>query len=289
MGYRVRSVPEVSEALQIVPNWEPDLILTKLKLPDLSGKDLLVALRSREMQIPVILIGFGGGEMDMLHSFRLGATDYLTTPVREAELVTAVERALNLVRADQERDDIAQQLLKTSQELQRRTREFNAVHEVGRELTAIKNLQRLLQKIVDGGVRIGQADGGWLSIRSERSPVLILAAQRNLPAELTQKINKPWDDGISSLVSMSGEPLTITGRALEQFPLSRLGKSLHIAPIRAQEETIGLLALMRVEPLPFDAQSQSLIAVLCDYAASALVNARLFQALEERTRLGDPE
>ena len=54
-------------------------------------------------------------EADIMQAFRLGASDYLLWPVREAEAISAVERALRQVRERRERERLARQLQSTNQ------------------------------------------------------------------------------------------------------------------------------------------------------------------------------
>ena len=53
-GYQVNHVERSSEAIRAAIQNDPDLIIADLDLPDLSGKDLLVALSSRGIETPLI-------------------------------------------------------------------------------------------------------------------------------------------------------------------------------------------------------------------------------------------
>jgi DNA-binding response OmpR family regulator len=103
VGYQVQIARLASQALQEIQRFAPDVIITDIALPDLSGKDLLVALNSQGVEAPVIVIGPKGMESDLFQAFRLGATDFLIWPMREAEVVAAVERVMKQVRTRRER------------------------------------------------------------------------------------------------------------------------------------------------------------------------------------------
>jgi DNA-binding NtrC family response regulator len=81
-------------------------------------KDLLVALSSQHIDTPVIVITEQGMENDVIQAFRLGAYDYLRTPIREAEVVASVERALKQVSDRKERQMLARKLQQSNQELE---------------------------------------------------------------------------------------------------------------------------------------------------------------------------
>jgi two-component system NtrC family sensor kinase len=245
---------------------------------------LLVALNSQGVFAPVIVIAHKGMEGDLVQAFRLGATDYLIWPVREAEVVAAVERVLKQVRARRERETLARQLKQTNDELQQRVRELTTIFAIGKAVTSITHQRELFEKIVEGAIYVSEADCGWLLLREERTKVFRLVAQRNLPKALAAKINQPWEDGISSMVAVSGETLAISGGPLAKFKVAQLGQSILVVPIKLKKEVMGLLVVVRKAPKAFSPSNRTLLEAVADYASISLVNARLFRALEERAR-----
>lgn len=284
MGLQVHVATAASTAIQEASNFSPDIVIANLSLPDLSGKDLLVALTSQGIEAPVIIIAQKGMEGDMIQAFRLGASDYLLWPVREAEIVSAVERVLKQVRNHRERESLARQLKQTNDELQQRVRELTTIFAIGKAVTSITNQSELLEKIVEGAEYVSEAEYGWLLLRDERTKIFNLAAQRNLPRTIAEKINRPWDDGISSLVALSGETLSIYGEPLKRFKVSQLGQSALVVPIKLKKEVVGLLVVVRRAAQPFSPTNRTLLEAVADYASISLVNARLFRALEDRAR-----
>jgi two-component system NtrC family sensor kinase len=284
LGYKIEVVKTAANAIQEAVRFSPDVIMTNLLLPGLSGKDLLVALNSQGLEIPVIVISETGMESDVIQAFRLGAADYLRWPAREAEIVSVVERALQQVRAYRERETLSRQLNQTNQELQRRVRELTTIFAIGKAVTSLTDQQALFDKIVEGSIYISEADSGWLLLREDNKRLYILKAQRNLPESVAEKLNQPWDDGVSSLVGLSGEPLSIHGEPLKRFKVSRLGQSVLVTPIKVRSEVIGLLVVVRKNPRPFGPDVQALLEAVADYASISLVNARLFRVLEDRAR-----
>jgi two-component system, NtrC family, sensor kinase len=282
MGYQVKVVEAASQALQESVRFTPDVIMANLNLRGLSGKDLLVALSSQGMDAPVIVIAEKGMEGDVIQAFRLGASDYLRCPVREAEVVSAVERVLKHVRARRERENLSRQLNQANQELQKRVRELTTIFGIGKAVTSITNQKALLTKVVEGAVYVAEADYGWLLLREEKSKSFILRAYRNLPDSYGKKLNQAWDDGLSSLVALSGEPLSICGEPLQRFKVSMLGQSALVVPVKVRKEVVGLLVVMRKAPSAFGDSHQSLMEAVADYASISLVNTHLFKALEER-------
>lgn len=284
IGLRVEVARTAAGGLQTAARFNPDAILLGLKLPDLSGKDLLVALSSQGIETPVIVIAPAGSESEVIQTFRLGAADYLRWPAREAEIVSAVERVLKQVRTRRERETLARKLKQSNDALQCRVRELTTLSALGRAITSLSNPASLYEKIVEAAVYMSEANCGWLLLRENRSSPFILSAQRNLPSRAAAQIGKSWDDGISSLVAVSGEALTIHGEPLKRFAVSRFGKAVLIVPLKVKKEVIGLLVVLRKEEQPFSSSSKALLEAVADYASISLVNTRLVSVLKERAR-----
>ncbi len=281
-GYQVYPLQDASSGIAQVMQINPDVIIADLDLPGLSGKDLLVALSSQGVTTPVILLAKKGMENEIIQGFRLGAADYILWPAREGEVLAAVERNMKLVRERRDRDRLARQLEATNQELQQRVRELTTIFTVGKAVTSITDQATLFERILKSVVKSTGADMGWFLLRAEKSKAFLLAARHALPSALPVRINQPWDDGISSLVAMSGESLSLSGEPLKRFKIAPLGQSILIVPIKAGQEVIGLLALLRKNALAFEADEQRLVEAIADFASISLANARLFRAIEER-------
>lgn len=290
MGYRVDVVADATTAIKQAVQSPPDLIITNLNLPGLSGKDLLVALNSQGLSSVLIVLAKEGQERDIIQAFRVGATDYLLWPARDAEVVAAVERALKNVREMRARQRLDQNLKETNQELQRRVRDLTTILAIGKAVISITDQRTLFDRIVEGALQVSNASMGWLMLRSETTKEFLMVAQRGLPNGWAAKLNQPVDDGISSLVALSGETLVIHGEPLKRFKISALGSSAAVVPIKVQSQVIGLLIVARKEPRAIEGVEQVLLEAVADYASISLINARLFRALEhtaEAARSGE--
>lgn len=281
LGYQVSIVDSAAAILQEALQTPPDLLIANLNLPGLNAKDLLVALSAQGIDVPLVVIASKGQEEDILQAFRLGAIDYLHWPARDAEVVSVVERALRMTREGRARAKLDKQLQDVNAELQRKVSELTTIIDTGKAVVSITDQRRLFTRIVEGAVKAADADLGWLLLRDETSKTFLLTAQRNLPDAWAKKMNQPLEDGISSLVTLSGETLLIHGRPLEKFKVASLGRSAAVVPIKVQNEVIGLLLVLRKAELPFDRSDQALLEAVADYASISLVNARLFRAIEQ--------
>jgi DNA-binding response OmpR family regulator len=284
MGFHVRSAADAASALQAIPRFGPHLILASLSMGGLTGKDLLVALRARGVEAPVIVMAPRGHEQDAIQAFRLGALDYLVKPLREAEVVAAVQRALAGHRVRAERQQLADKLAEANRQLERQVKELTTLYAIGKAVTSITNLEHLFARLLEGALYVTEGQLAWLLLKDEQSNRLLLAAEKNLPAGLSNRLRQPWDDGLSSLVVLSGEPLNIAGEGLRQFKSAQLVKAALVVPIKAGAQTIGVITVGTAGAQPFSDRGLAMLSAVADYASVALVNARLFRALEERAR-----
>lgn len=272
---------DAASALKHAVQTPPDLILANLNLPGLSGKDLVTALTSHGFRSPLIVIAEKGQETDAIQAFRLGASDVVFWPVRDTEVVAIVERALRQTQEARERHKLDSQLKAANEEQQRRLRDLTTIISTAKAVVSITDQRLLFDHILESASQLAEADLCWLSLRDERTNTYLLRAHRNLPEAWAKKMNQPVDDGISSLVSLSGESLVMNGAALEKFKISSLGKAVGVIPIKIQSEVIGLLIFVRKKNREITRETQILLEAMADYASISLVNARLFRALAQ--------
>ena len=290
LGYQVDIVTDAGSAIKKALQTPPDLVIANLNLPGLSGKDLLVALSFQGVHTPLIIIAEKGQEQDAIQAFRLGATDVLFWPSRDAEVVSAVERVLVQGREMRARRRLDEQLKTANEELQRKVRELTSFIAIGKAVVSIRDRRVLLERVVEGALQVAGADLGWLLLRDDHTQAFVLTAHRNLPEAWAKKTGQPLDDGISSLVALSGESLLIHGDPLQKFKVAALGKSAAVTPIKVKNEVIGLMIVVRKAQKAFGDVEQTLLEAVADYASISLVNERLFRAIEhaaESARTGE--
>jgi two-component system NtrC family sensor kinase len=280
LGYQVALASNVAAAIEEIGRFPPDLILANLNLPDLSGKDLLVALSAQKIYVPVVVMARQGMEEDVIHAFRLGAADYLTVPIREAEVASVVERVLKQVRERRGQEHRIEQLDQVNQKLKQRVHDLSTLFSIGKAISPLMDERSLHDRIVESAVFVTDADLGWLLLRRDRGQKLILSAYRNLPESIIAEMGQPWEDGLSTLVALSGESLTIHGKPLSRFKAATLGKAALVVPIKSKDEVTGVLVVMRKSGQPFNTEKQSMLEAMAEYASTALLNLNLVKNLQ---------
>jgi DNA-binding NtrC family response regulator len=93
-GYRVTVAADGREALARAAEARPEVVLTDLKMPGLSGMDVVRSLHEGPLAPKIILITAHGSVERAREAHKLGAFDYMSKPVVADELLFRVERAL---------------------------------------------------------------------------------------------------------------------------------------------------------------------------------------------------
>jgi len=94
-GWEVVTFNNPSEALKAVPGSDVDVVITDLQMPEMTGVQLLQALRAGGHTVPVLVITAHGTIASAVEAMRLGAYDYLTKPFDMEAVKLSFERALN--------------------------------------------------------------------------------------------------------------------------------------------------------------------------------------------------
>lgn len=97
--YKVVSGPA---ALEVLHNKRVDVLVCDIKMPEMSGIELLSKIRPNFPQLPVIFLTAYGTIPNAVDAMRAGALDYLTKPFDGKELVHKIEK---IIAASNERDD----------------------------------------------------------------------------------------------------------------------------------------------------------------------------------------
>jgi DNA-binding NtrC family response regulator len=93
-GYETFTAPGGTAALQIMDEKLPALVITDLKMPGMSGIELLRRLRSQYPDTTVIMITAFGTVQNAVEAMKAGAYDYITKPIDYDELLLILDRAL---------------------------------------------------------------------------------------------------------------------------------------------------------------------------------------------------
>ena len=100
-GFEVITADNGDEALLLVEEQEPDLILLDWMMPNLSGIEVCRRLKSRRetRSIPILMLSARSEDVDKVRGLETGADDYLVKPYSVVELIARVRSHLRRIRA----------------------------------------------------------------------------------------------------------------------------------------------------------------------------------------------
>jgi DNA-binding response OmpR family regulator len=93
-GYGVLSAEDGEQALDVVREEQPHLIILDVMLPAMNGFEVLRTLRRDGFSMPIIVLSAKTGEIDKVTGLELGAEDYVAKPFSLAELLARIRAAL---------------------------------------------------------------------------------------------------------------------------------------------------------------------------------------------------
>lgn len=93
-GYEAESCSDGNEGLYLAREYEFDLAIVDIGLPDISGIDVIKSLRAESNTLPVLILTARSGWRDKVQGLKAGADDYLVKPFEIEELLARVEALL---------------------------------------------------------------------------------------------------------------------------------------------------------------------------------------------------
>jgi two-component system NtrC family sensor kinase len=275
-GYDVITAVDGKQALDKALGERPDLIITDLKMPRMSGLDLMASLRKAGADIPVILTTFYGSEQTAIQAFRLGARDYIIKPYDVKEMLESVERALIERRLRRETSDL-QEGIKASEHLEERVRQLHSLCGIGHALTSLRDPDEVMRVAVEAAIYMIEAEGGQLYLLKQGSQELEVRAIRG-PADVRARcVQQASTDATATQVARTGRAAIAERDLNGDKVVSRLA-----VPLRLNEQMIGVLGVDAKPARPFGENDRYQLGLLSSFIAAAVSNAQLIEELKKK-------
>jgi response regulator RpfG family c-di-GMP phosphodiesterase len=267
-GYEVSRASDGKKAMALVENHPIDLIVSDIKMPGMSGVELLQKVREKGKNMPV-LITTGFPTLDTaIDALKLGAYDYLTKPFHLEEIGEKIRRAL--VQRKLEEDNILFSRLVS-------------LHEVTKILSSTLDQHDLNAKFLDFSTRLARADGGALIFSDSKNKLSMAGKVGKVKTELWLKQSFVL---ASQWVLDHQEPLIIENgpndlpQGLKPIPAEV--RAFISYPLKTPSRIIGTLNLLRLQGSePFSSLDLELINVLASQASISIENVRLYHNIRD--------
>jgi serine phosphatase RsbU (regulator of sigma subunit) len=135
LGYQVEQAGTGQRGVELFEQNPPEVVLLDLKLPQMSGLDVLKALAVHPANVPIIVVSGSGIMNDVVQALRYGASDYLVKPVTDLEVLKhAISRGIEQSRLRRENLRYSQQLEAANRELRQSLNALQQDQQAGRHV-----------------------------------------------------------------------------------------------------------------------------------------------------------
>lgn len=93
-GYTVKAASKGIEALKLIDELEPDLVVLDLMLPDMSGESVCLEIRKKYPSLPIVVLTAKDSVFDKIALLKMGADDYITKPFVTDEFIARIKARL---------------------------------------------------------------------------------------------------------------------------------------------------------------------------------------------------
>ncbi|HLO13140.1 MAG TPA: response regulator YycF [Pseudoneobacillus sp.] len=161
-GYEVVCAYDGNEALRRVEDFQPDLILLDIMLPQRDGMEVCREVR-KKYEIPIIMLTAKDSEIDKVLGLELGADDYVTKPFSTRELIARVkanlrrhQHVINLNDIEESNEIAVGSLIihpdayvvsKRGETIELTHREFELLHYLAKHIGQVMTREHLLQTV----------------------------------------------------------------------------------------------------------------------------------------------
>jgi DNA-binding NtrC family response regulator len=135
-GYEVETATDGHSALERLGEAGFHLVITDLRMPDMSGSELLSALRARSIPVGVIVLTAYGDTEDALRTMRAGADDFVTKPIDPDHFRLLIKRTLE-----------RRLLIDELKQLQARHREDYSFHTIVSKSARMRRIFDLIEQV----------------------------------------------------------------------------------------------------------------------------------------------
>ncbi|HEX8245822.1 MAG TPA: diguanylate cyclase, partial [Longimicrobium sp.] len=250
-GYDVRTAATGGAVLRLLNEYSrtPDLVLLDVMMPELSGIDVLRALRrdDRWADVPVVLITATNDGALPVSALRDGAVDFLTKPFRLDELLARVDAHVTRnreLRRAREQARMRLEAIDLIRELNRVVSADEMFHLVTARTAQVLGVSRCSVLVVERGQRTARVaassepqfpDGFQLEL--DRYPEIREALETGRPVEVADVAASPLFDGVRDECERATPPLRSV--IVVPFPITDTVTGLFVERATGDEPALG--------------------------------------------------
>jgi signal transduction histidine kinase/DNA-binding response OmpR family regulator len=301
-GYELTVAASGEEAMRLLPVLQPEVILTDINLPGVSGLEVMRFAKSIDPDACVVVVTGYASASTAIDALREGAYDYVTKPFDLDAVHKIVKGGVEHRRLKVENRELIEELRRKNEILQHHehelrervrlaTSQMSSLYEVGKEISANLELGPRLAVMTERAAEMTGAGVALVYVRLEGTEEFRAAAAHGAalaanPGDRPHFVSGEGELGRSAAELMPVRRVRSAGEAPLGAPGLRqpAGEALLAAPLVAENQVIGVLALLD-KPGGFTEDDEGFMALFASQAAIAIRNSQLFEHTKSLDRL----
>ncbi len=268
-GWHVETATSGRQALELLGTGVFDVMISDLKMPEMSGLGLMEEVRRRHERVVILIMTAFGTVETAIEAMKKGAHDYILKPFKMEEVVEIVKRALEMKRLADENIQL---------------RSMVSLYELSEELDFSQSAEAVLDRILD--FAMGHVDADELSVYVARPGEKVLELGRSRQAEGLESSADIDIERISSGTE-AGHSLLMHGEGVRDLVRSEghLPEAVLSIPMVHRSIRVGVLnAISWRRSGKFTEGHRRLLSIVSGRAAASIVNSRLMEELRDTVR-----
>ena len=292
-GHSVAAAEDGARGIEIFRAHPCDIVLTDVRMPGISGLEVLKTVKQLSPGAEVIVITAHASLDTAIEALRDGAYDLITKPLPELDaLHRVVDRALEKRRLAEENRMLVTSLQSRNVELTETVARLAAVNEIGKATTGVLDTVDLYDSLVRLVAQHLKARRVSVLVSEADHDTMTLVASVGIPDEDGLRRTVRVGEGIAGRVAATQSPLLVQDIEKTELKTLRTGGKYSTAsfmvtpltvsyPIRYQRRRVGVINVSdKHSGEPFTEQDLEFLSTLASQMAVAIENARLVKEME---------
>src|SRR3972149_2888040 len=280
-GYTVFEAKDPLEGLDILSKEKIEAILLDVVLPLESGFEMIPQIKKINPDAAIIIMTAFASMDSVIEAIRMGAYDYIRKPLKEEEVLHAVNRGL-------ERNRLVVETSSLMQRLEERIKRLELFETISRAVSSTLDLQKLLEKVMEITKSVMGAEACSVLLPDESGGELVFTVALGEKGEEAREFKIKPGQGIAGWVLQNGEPLLIKdvkadGRFYRELD-DKTGfetRSMIAVPLLVKDKSLGVIEVInKVNGGQFDKVDEDTLVTMAGQIAVAVDNAKMAEDLK---------
>jgi K+-sensing histidine kinase KdpD len=297
-GYDLKVARSGEEAIRLLPEVRPDVVLTDINMPGMTGIEVMRYAKESDPEVCVVVLTGHASTASAIDALRQGAYDYVTKPfdldavhkIIKSGLAHRRLKVLNreLIEELRRKNEILQH---HEQELRERVRVATArmtmLYELGKEISANLELGPRLALICEKAAEVTRASAAIVFLHRESEADFVAAASHGVegsPDGPVTFVKGQTDLGLCALDQRAVRRVADAGGRVEIPGLPGGATSVLAVPMVVEDRVSGVLAVAGKSE-GFTADDESFLTLFASQSEVAVRNSQLFENTKSLDRL----